>query len=92
MNSTASAIRLLHLEDSEPDHALAMAHLRRSGIRVDAVRIETRAEFQAALAENWDIVLSDYHLPGFTGMDALQILRESSARDGRLMPFILISG
>jgi signal transduction histidine kinase len=92
MNSTAGAFRLLHLEDSEPDHALAMAHLRRSGIRVDAVRIETRSEFEAALSENWDLVLSDYHLPGFTGMDALQILREKSARDGRLIPFILVSG
>jgi len=69
-----------------------MAHLRRSGIRVDAVRIETRSEFEAALAENWDIVLSDYHLPGFTGMDALHILREKSALDGRLTPFILVSG
>jgi signal transduction histidine kinase len=92
MNSTANAFRLLHLEDSEPDHALALAHLRRSGIRVDAVRIETRAEFEAALAENWDLVLSDYHLPDFTGLDALQILREKSARDGRLIPFILVSG
>jgi signal transduction histidine kinase len=87
-----NSFRLLHLEDSEPDHALAMAHLRRSGIRVDAVRIETRSEFEAALAENWDIVLSDYHLPGFTGMDALHILREKSALDGRLTPFILVSG
>jgi len=87
-----NSFRLLHLEDSEPDHALAMAHLRRSGIRVDAVRIEIRSEFEAALAENWDIVLSDYHLPGFTGMDALHILREKSALDGRLTPFILVSG
>jgi len=72
-----NSFRLLHLEDSEPDHALAMAHLRRSGIRVDAVRIETRSEFEAALA---------------TGMDALHILREKSALDGRLTPFILVSG
>ena len=92
MTSTVTSFRLLHLEDSEPDHALAMAHLRRSGIRVDAVRIETRAEFEAALAETWDLVLSDYHLPGFTGMDALQILRARSAQDGRITPFILVSG
>jgi len=92
MNSTANPFRLLHLEDSEPDHALALAHLRRSGIRVDAVRIETRGEFEAALAGNWDIVLSDYHLPGFTGLDALQILQEKSAQDGRITPFILVSG
>ena len=84
--------RLLHLEDSEPDHALAMAYLQRSGVRFQAKRIETRAEFQAALHQHWDIVLSDYHLPGFTGMDALQMLREHTANAGRLVPFILISG
>ena len=92
MNSAANTFRLLHLEDSEPDHALALAHLRRSGIRVEAVRVDTRAEFEAALDQSWDLVLSDYHLPGFTGLDALQILRERCARDGRNLPFLLVSG
>ena len=84
-------IRLLHLEDSEPDHALAMAHLRRSGMRFTARRVETQGEFEAALAEPgaaWDLVLSDYHLPGFTGLQALHLLRNS----GSLLPFVLVSG
>jgi len=81
-------IRLLHLEDSEPDHALALAHLRRAGLAVQAERIETRAEFTAALEHDWDVVLSDYHLPGFTGVQALQMLREQR----RALPFILVSG
>ena len=81
-------IRLLHLEDSEPDHALALAHLQRAGLAVQAERIETRAEFTAALDGDWDVVLSDYHLPGFTGIEALQMLRER----GRPLPFILVSG
>ena len=38
--------------------------------------------------EPWDIVLSDYHLPGFGGLEALQMLRAS----GRPLPFILVSG
>jgi len=88
MTGATPAIRLLHLEDSEPDHALAMAYLQRSGIAVDARRIESRAEFEAALHEPWDIVLSDYHLPGFGGLEALQMLRAS----GRPLPFILVSG
>jgi signal transduction histidine kinase len=92
MNSAANTFRLLHLEDSEPDHALALAHLRRSGIRVEALRVDTRIEFEAALSQPWDLVLSDYHLPGFTGLDALQILREHGAREGRNLPFILVSG
>ncbi len=91
--ATADAIRLLHLEDSEPDHALALAHLRRSGLQVLARRIETRAEFDAALAERWDLVLSDYHLPGFTGLEALQMLRERAAGGAPVQtPFILVSG
>ena len=82
------ARRIENLEDSEPDHVLAMAYLQRSGTVVDARRIESRAEFEAALDEPWDIVLSDYHLPGFGGLEALQMLRAS----GRPLPFILVSG
>jgi signal transduction histidine kinase len=89
---SASSFRLLHLEDAEPDHALAMAHLRRSGMVVQALRVETRPGFEAALDEPWDLVLSDYHLPGFTGLDALEILRAHGSRLGQLVPFILVSG
>lgn len=87
---------MLHLEDSEPDHALAVAHLQRSGMQVAVTRIESRAEFQAALAQPWDIVLSDYHLPGFTGVDALHMLREHQQHSANQAvqgpPFILLSG
>jgi DNA-binding NtrC family response regulator len=92
MNGAAPGFRLLHLEDSEPDHALAMAHLQRSGLKVHAQRIESRSEFAAALDQPWDVVLSDYHLPGFTGLDALQMLRERQAALGTTLPFILVSG
>ena len=98
--------RVLHLEDSEPDHELAMLTLQRGGLRLRARRVETRAEFMAALAEPWDLVLSDYHLPGFTGLDALQLLREHRAHSAAgaasgakpdtpgaaPVPFILVSG
>ena len=86
------AVRMLHLEDSEPDHALVMAQLRRSGMAVSVQRVETRADFTAALAERWDVIVSDYHLPGFTGVQALQLLQEHIARGGRALPFILVSG
>lgn len=80
--------RLLHLEDFEPDHELALAHLERAGLRVHARRVETRAQFERALAEPWDVVLSDYQLPGFSGLEALALLREQEP----LLPFILVSG
>ena len=83
---------MLHLEDSEPDHALVMAQLRRSGLLVSVQRVETRADFTAALSERWDVIVSDYHLPGFTGVQALQLLQEHIARGGRAVPFILVSG
>ena len=92
MNALARPIRLLHLEDSELDHALAAAHLRRGGLEVQARRVETRAEFLAALGEPWDVVLSDYNLPGFSGVEALQILQAHLATTGQLLPFILVSG
>jgi CheY-like chemotaxis protein len=71
MSGPPRAIRLLHLEDSEPDHALAMAQLQRAGLRVQALRIETREQFALALSQPWDLILSDYNLPGFSGIEAL---------------------
>lgn len=87
-----AAVRMLHLEDSEPDHALVMAQLQRTGLPVAVLRVETRADFTLALSERWDVILSDYHLPGFTGVQALQLLKEHVARGGRAVPFILVSG
>ena len=89
---SAREVRVLHLEDSELDHELAMAHLRRGGLRVAATRVESRSEFEAALAQHWDVILSDYNLPGFSGVLALQIVRDSGRDSGRVLPFILVSG
>lgn len=88
MQDRERVLRVLHLEDSELDHELALAHLRRGGLRVEAHRVETRAEFEAALQQGWDAVLSDFHLPGYSGLDALALLR----RRDRVLPFILVSG
>jgi signal transduction histidine kinase len=81
-------LRVLHLEDSDLDHQLALAHLRRSGLLVDTVRVETEAEFRDALLQPWDVILSDFNLPGFSGLKALEIVRGL----GMQLPFILVSG
>jgi signal transduction histidine kinase len=81
-------LRVLHLEDSEVDHELLVAHLRHAGSDVSMLRVESEAGFRAALEEDWDAILSDYNLPGFSGLAALEILRTS----GRLLPFIIVSG
>lgn len=81
-------LRVLHLEDSELDHELALAHLRRGGLDLRCRRVESREEFEAALNDPWDLVLSDYNLPGFSGIQALQILRRRRLE----LPFVLVSG
>jgi signal transduction histidine kinase len=76
------------LEDSELDHSLAMAYLARDGLHVSAQRVESRDEFTHALTEPWDVILSDYNLPGYSGLQALTDLRDL----GLDLPFILVSG
>jgi len=85
----AAPLRLLHIEDSPLDHDLAMAHLRRAGLRVQALRVDSELEFRRALvSQAWDVILSDFNLPGFSGLKAQEIL----AHSGLLVPFILVSG
>lgn len=83
-------LRVLHLEDSELDHQLMLAHLRRSGLVIDTVRVDTEADFLRAIEpeQNWDVVVSDYNLPGFSGLVALDLLKASA----QMIPFILVSG
>jgi len=81
-------LRVLHLEDSELDHELAMAHLRRAGLSIETRRVETEPAFREALGEPWDIVISDFNLPGFSGLAALEIVKAGP----QPLPFILVSG
>ena len=80
--------RVLHLEDSELDHELTLAHLARGGLNAETRRVESEGAFLEALDEPWDVVISDYNLPGFSGLVALELLK-ANARD---VPFILVSG
>jgi signal transduction histidine kinase len=80
--------RVLHLEDSELDHELMVAHLARGGLNAQTRRVETEGEFLEALDEPWDVIISDYNLPGFSGRVALELVK-TNARD---VPFILVSG
>ncbi|MBT9599074.1 MAG: response regulator [Vitreoscilla sp.] len=87
-NRPGRSLRVLHIEDSELDHELAMAHLRRGGAQIEAHRVDSESAFRSALTERWDIILSDFNVPGFSGLHALDILRDSGVQ----VPFILVSG
>jgi signal transduction histidine kinase len=82
-------LRVLHVEDSESDSALVMRELRRGGFDPSFERVQTRAAFKDALREkDWDVIISDYALPGYNGAAALADAQET----GRDIPFILVSG
>ncbi len=82
-------MRILHLEDSRVDHALVKFALERSGLRHEILLVETMQDFERELlASRWDIVLADYHLPGFTGLDAWERVRDTHFD----MPFVILSG
>jgi PAS domain S-box-containing protein len=82
-------MRLLLLEDSEHDAELTIAALERDGVVFEKRVVATRDEYLRALNEGpWSAILSDYRLPGFSGLEALRLLRERDAD----LPFIVHSG
>ncbi|MCZ7383067.1 MAG: PAS domain S-box protein [Candidatus Methanoperedens sp.] len=82
-------IRALIVEDSENDALLLLRELRRGGYDPAYERVDTPEAMSAALArQTWDIIISDYVMPRFSGMDALKLLQKS----GFDLPFIIVSG
>jgi PAS domain S-box-containing protein len=82
-------LRVLIVEDSEDDALLVMHELRRGGYNPGFERVETGEAMAAALGkQNWELVIADYVLPSFSGLDALRILQKT----GLDLPFIIVSG
>jgi diguanylate cyclase len=82
-------IRVLFVEDEATEAALAAQQLKAHGIGYVGQRVDTEEALRAALKEfKPAIILSDYTLPGFSGMSALAIAREFSPE----VPFIFVSG
>ena len=83
------ALRILILEDLPSDAELMVYELRQAGIAHSHRRVADREHFAAALEEDCpDIILSDFHLPGFDGLEALA-LAQATRPD---TPFIFVSG
>lgn len=86
---TERKIKLLIIEDSEDDTLLEVRSLKKEGFSVEYQRVQTADELKKCLTDNtWDVILSDYNMPGFTGLEAFEIF-QSCHLD---IPFIMISG
>ena len=85
----STPLRVLVVEDSQDDAALLERELRRGGYEPITKRVETAEAMSDELKrQEWDIVISDYILPRFGGLEALNLLK----RAGLDLPFIIISG
>ena len=82
-------LRILIVEDSETDAELLLRELRRGGYAPECERVETPEGLDAALTrQSWDLIVSDYAMPRFNGLQALKLVQEM----GLDIPFIIVSG
>jgi signal transduction histidine kinase len=81
-------LRVLFVDDSEQDVFFLLRELRKGGFEPQHKRVDDAASLRTLLpSEEWQIVISDFHMPDFDGLEALQIFKEV----GRDIPFILVS-
>lgn len=82
-------LRVLLVEDSDDDAQLLIRALRKGGYDLEFLRVETEGDMRTALAQGgWQLVISDYAIPGFGGPAALHLVQDL----GLDLPFILVSG
>ncbi len=82
-------LRLLVVEDTHDDALLLVRVLRKAGFQPDFLRVDNPEALERALeAGGWDIVISDYTMPDFGGLLALDIVRRLAPD----LPFIIVSG
>jgi signal transduction histidine kinase len=85
----SEALRVLILEDEPTDAELTVVALGEGGFHTLPTLASGRASFEAAFAPGrFDLVLADYSLPDYTGLEALALVRRSDS----LVPFMLVSG
>ena len=82
-------LRVLFIEDSEDDTALIVRELKQAGYIPDFKRVDSPDSLKSVLAAGeWDLVISDFSMPLFSGTDALKLVRTM----GSDAPFIFVSG
>ncbi len=89
MSNAGTPLSALIVEDSVSDAGLVVRQLERGGFAVSHERVDSTEAMRAALQkQDWDIVLSDFNIPGFGAGQALDVLHQS----GHDIPCIVISG
>src|SRR4051812_29919185 len=87
--ATMDQISILMLEDSSLDAELILAKLKKENIGYQADRAKTEDEFRQSLKNRtFDVILSDFSIPEFPGMEALKVAKEIQPD----IPFIFVSG
>jgi PAS domain S-box-containing protein len=87
--SLEKPLRVLLVEHEPTDVELCTKALRDAGYSMQLDVVSTPEEFARRLDSSpYDVVLSDYNIPGWSGMDVLHLLREK----GKDMPFLLVTG
>ena len=81
-------VRILFIEDNEDDFALILREFKKAPFEVEYSLIENAKSFETEIKKKWDIIISDYSLPGFNGYEALKICNKK----GIDTPFIVVSG
>ena len=89
MSAEKQRLRVLIVENAPDDVELVIDHLQEAGFAVTAESVESADEMTRALREReWDAIISDFLMPAFTGLDALQIAKEFELG----IPFVIVSG
>ena len=82
-------LKILHIEDDPLDVKLVSRTLTAEGLVCNIVVVETREDFAKAVEEGrFDVILADFSLPGFTGREALAVVRQRHPE----VPFIFVTG
>ena len=84
-----ASLRLIIVDDSEDDAEFIQLEIKKAGYELTVIRVESADALQAALTQqDWDLVLSDHSMPGFSASAALRVLQGT----GKDIPFIIVSG
>ena len=87
-NTDPINLRILFIEDNEDDVLLIAETLRDAGYELTYRIIEHEPGLKDALHDDWDLILSDHNLPGFSPTRELELVKNS----GKVIPFVIVSG